>query len=62
MAAGPKSGTDLLTSLTAKISSKQRFHLVRAQVSSIALPSQSTASRDLLPIMARMSPGSRVPG
>ena len=62
MAAGPQSGTDLSTSLTAKITLKQLFHLVRAQASSIALPSQSTASRALLPIMARMSPGSRVPG
>ena len=62
MAAGPQSGTDLLTSPTAKITLNQRFHLVRAQGSSIALPFQSTASRALLPIMARMSPGYRVPG
>ena len=62
MAAGPQSGTDLLTSLTAKTTSKQRFNLVRVQASSIALPSQSTFLRAQLLIMARMSPGSRVPG
>ena len=47
MAAGPQSGTDLLTSLTAKTTSEQRFHLVKAQASSIALPFQSTALRAL---------------